>query len=343
MKGTTRSHIHIIAVGLAMGAAEVIPGISGGTIALVAGVYERLVRAISRLRYLLDWRAASMQDTETPGNDSARNIPPVLNLANFLRQRYHSLDMTFLLLLFGAMLASILSLAEAIGYLIDHQPVLLWAFFFGLVTASLHVIGKRLNLRLATTHLALVAGLLFGALATLPFPVTIEPSPLAWFLGGSLAVCAWILPGVSGSYLLLVLGLYPSLIRAITTLDLSVLLYLGLGCLLGLALFSQLLNLLLARFHNATLATLTGFVVGSMPVLWPWKYSTSHQLLDDGSRLPLNFEMVLPGEYEQLTGDAAQLPLALIAMLAGVALLVLLDRFALLAEVRQGKGHDEQG
>ena len=307
------------------------PGVSGGTIAFIAGIYERLIHAISQFRHLLGilWHILRGGIRKT-------------GLAALCRNFYRQVDMTFLLLLFGAMLVSILSLARGISYLLAHHPVLIWAFFFGLVLVSINLIARTLNKSATATYIGMAVGAIIGLIFNIILPFSLEPSPLALFIGGAFAVCAWILPGVSGSYLLLILGLYPSVIAAITELDLSVLLYLGLGCLLGLAIFSQLLNLLLARLYNATIATLTGFVIGSLPVLWPWKHISSHQLLDDGSRVPLVVKSVLPGNYETLTGEAPILIPALLAALAGAAIVLLLNRFSLLSESRKAQGERAQ-
>lgn len=319
MKGSLRVAI----VGLLMGAAEVVPGVSGGTIAFVSGLYERLVDAV---RQFTPSRLLEVRH---------------LGVAGLWRK----MDINFLLALFGAMGVSIILLARGISYLLEQQPVFIWSFFFGLVVASVWVMGKKLRPFDMEAAMALAVGAAVGLaivrLAPVVAPTDAAISPLVLFAGGCVAVCAWILPGLSGSFILLILGLYQTVIVAVKEFDLPPLLYLGLGCAVGLVAFSQVLGAVLARFHKVTIAMLTGFMLGSLARIWPWRYTTVYQLKPDGGHIPVVQEPVWPQDYEYLTGQAADIGVALLAMVVGAGLVLALDYFSLLQNGQRGAVADE--
>jgi putative membrane protein len=303
-------NIRIILVGLLMGAAEVVPGVSGGTIAFVSGFYERLVNAIQRLTpmSLLELRK--------------------LGLVRWWRE----MDINFLLLLFGAMAVSVLVLARGVSFLLENYPVAIWAFFFGLVLSSVFVVARRLNPFTVELALAMGTGIALGLTVSHVQPFDAEVSPLTLFFGGCIAVCAWILPGLSGSFILLILGLYQTVIGAIKNLEILTLSYIALGCAVGLVSFSRLIAILLARFHNITVSVLVGFMLGSLVKIWPWKHTTSYQITADGGQIPLVQEPVLPTAYQYLTGNEPGILYAGLACLVGILVILILDKFALLAE-----------
>jgi len=303
-------YIRVVIVGALMGAAEVVPGVSGGTIAFVSGLYERLVNGFARL---------------TPF--SLLELPKIGFVACW--KKY---DLGFLSSLLGAMLVSILILARGVSYLLAEHPVGIWSFFFGLVLSSIFVVGRRLLPLSVGSGLAVGIGVAVGMVVVRVVPFEAEISGFVLFAGGCIAVCAWILPGLSGSFLLLVLGLYQTVIAAIKNFELLTLGYVGLGCVVGLMCFSRILTVLLARFYDATVALLVGFMLGSLTKIWPWKYTTSYQIKPGGGQLPVVQEPVLPGAYEQLTGDDPDLVLALVALVAGFVVIFLMDRFAFLKE-----------
>ena len=303
-------YIRIVLVGVLMGAAEVVPGVSGGTIAFVSGFYERLVNGIARL---------------TPF--SLLELPKIGFTAWW--KKY---DFGFLFVLFGAMLVSILILARGVSYLLAEHPVGIWSFFFGLVLSSIFVVGRRLLPLSVESGLALGVGVAFGMVVVRIIPFEADISGFTLFAGGCIAVCAWILPGLSGSFLLLVLGLYQTVIAAIKNFELLTLGYVGLGCVVGLMCFSRILTVLLARFYDVTVALLVGFMLGSLTKIWPWKHTTSYQIKHDGSQIPVVQEPVLPGVYEQLTGGDPEIVLALAALVTGFFVISLMDRFAFLKE-----------
>ena len=303
-------NIRIVLVGVMMGAAEVVPGVSGGTIAFVSGFYERLVNGIARL---------------TPF--SLLELPKI----GFVTW-WKKYDLGFLFVLFGAMLVSILILARGVSYLLAEHPVGIWSFFFGLVLSSIFVVGRRLLPLSVESGLALGVGIAVGIVVVRIIPFEAEISGLTLFAGGCIAVCAWILPGLSGSFLLLVLGLYQTVITAIKNFELLTLCYVGLGSVVGLMCFSRILTVLLARFYDVTVALLVGFMLGSLTKIWPWKHTTSYQIKHDSSQIPVVQEPVLPGAYEQLTGADPEIVLALVALVTGFFVISLMDRFAFLKE-----------
>ena len=282
----------IVGIGMAMGAAEIVPGVSGGTIAFVAGIYERLVNAI-------------------------RQFTPMLLLDlknNGLKQTWQQVDANFVLALFGGMGISIVLLAGSLSYLMANQPVLIWSFFFGLVVASVGLVLKQITKFGFDTGIAIGVGLAFGYVITNLSPITLQPTPLHMLLGGAVAICAWILPGISGSFILLILGLYRFVIEAIKDFDLLLLMSLAAGCAIGIVSFAQVISRLFQNYRNQTLAVLTGFMAGSIAKLWPWRHTLSYQIKSDGSQMPLVEEPISPMAYADLTGMLPQYEFAAIGL-----------------------------
>lgn len=299
------SQIRIALIGMCMGAAEVVPGVSGGTIAFIGGIYERLINALHQCTPML------LADLRQDG----------------LVAVWRKIDGNFLVLLFGGMGLSIVLFASLIGHLMTNEPVALWSFFLGLVVASVWVVPRRVE----HFRLELLAPLAIGSLVGIyltTFSQIDLPHTLPYvFIGGAVAVCAWILPGLSGSFILLILGLYAHVIESIRQFDLLVLGTLATGCAIGLMFFSQFLSWLFSRFRDETLMVLTGFMLGSLGKLWPWKVTISYRIRSDGTQMPLVQESVLPAEYELATGLDPQMVLAVACAIAGVVLVVLLQRF----------------
>ncbi len=292
----------IAVVGLVMGAAEVVPGVSGGTIAFISGIYERLINSIKQFTPFL--------------------LPQLKN--NGVKSTWRRVDATFLLVLFAGMGVSILVFANAVSYLLHNEPIAIWSFFFGLVVVSTGVVFREITAYSANIGLGIGIGLVIGILVTHLVPITLEPTPLMLFVGGSIAVCAWILPGLSGSFILLLLGLYGFVIEAVKSLDVLNLAFLAAGAVVGLVSFSQVLSRLFALFKNETLAVLLGFMLGSLAKLWPWKNTTSYQIKADGSQIPLIQEPVFPDVYSALTGQDAQIMMAIVCALVGGAVVLVL-------------------
>ena len=244
-----KSWLGIFGRGMAMGIAEVIPGVSGGTIAFISGIYDELLSSLAR------FGPASITELFRAG------IPAV----------WRSHNLNFLVVLAGGMLLALISIARLVKGLLETVPPIVWGFFFGLILASVWVIGRRIRWQL----LALWGGvgLALGVFLTQQAPLSINVAPWMYFPGGMLAITAWILPGVSGSLLLLMLGLYPGLLVAVTELNLAVLGWLVAGALTGLLLFTRALEWLLTHYREPLLALLTGIMAGSLLRLWPWQSS----------------------------------------------------------------------
>jgi putative membrane protein len=239
-------------VGLLMGSADVVPGVSGGTIALVTGIYERLVASIrsgsSALGSLIKGDFAGMK----------RNL--------------RDIEWIFLLLILGGILTAVLSLAHFIGVQLEENPVVLAAAFFGLVLGSI-VVASRMIRQPAIAHvwLSLVVGVfIFVLLGIGPDVARSDPGMLAFFGAAALAICAMILPGISGSLILVLIGMYDPVLGAVNDRDLTAVAIFMLGAIVGLAFFSQILHVALRRWHDLVLAGLTGLMVGSLRILWPW-------------------------------------------------------------------------
>ena len=271
--------------GMLMGAADIVPGVSGGTMAFITGIYARLLAAITAfdlrlLRRVLagDWRGA-----------------------------WASVDGAFLLALLSGILLSVLTLARLIGYLLVAQPLLLWSLFFGLILASAFVILKRIDRWSATTLGGLAAGVVIAAFVGLSPAIAFPGGTAGFFFAGFLAICAMILPGISGSFILVLLGMYGPVLAAIRAFDLAPLAVFAGGAACGLLAFSRILRFLIERYHAPTMATLTGFLTGSLPVVWPWKANAPDQV---------PAQPLWPGDYGLLAGDA-RVPLCVLAMAVG--------------------------
>ena len=290
-----KENLRLFVIGLLMGAAEVVPGVSGGTIAFVTGIYERFVNAIQRFNPLL-FRKLKV---------------------NGLKKTWQELDVNFLLILFSGMGIAILLFARFVTHLLEEQPVFIWSFFFGLVVASVWLVIQQISRFGWDIAFSLVLGTAFGMTVANLVPVELEPTSVYLFLGGAIAVCAWILPGLSGSFILLILGLYRHVLEAITNLDIMVLLTLGAGCVLGIVAFAQLLTRLLKYHHNETFGLLTGFMMGSLVKLWPWQYVSSYHLKPDGSQIPLVQDPVSPFAYLDLTGNNPEMVIAMFGLILG--------------------------
>jgi len=236
--------------GMAMGAANVIPGVSGGTIALITGIFERLINAIKSFDF------------------AALRLVLKGDIKSFIKKT----DLYFILALFAGIGFAIVSLAKLLDYLFEYFPVYVWSFFFGLVLASVWFVGKSVK----RWHLAAVVSFLIGTLIAIGISIMspANENSAAWylFICGIVAMCSMILPGLSGSFVLILMGNYQLvMIDAVSKLKLDILLPVAVGAAFGLLAFSHLLSWLLRRFYDSTMALLTGFIMGSLGILWPWK------------------------------------------------------------------------
>ena len=298
--------------GMLMGIADIVPGVSGGTIALLTGIYERLISAIKSVG--LDTLKILFLEVKTQG---------VKGLLAGVKKAWLQIDGTFLLSVVLGMAASILLLSQAMHYLIENVPMFIWPCFFGLVLGSVFYVGKQIkNWDIKKLMLAL-GGAIFAAGVALSSPMQLEITALTLFLSGAVAICAMILPGISGGFILLLIGVYGPVIAAIKGFDFNVLLIFGLGCLVGIMLFSRFLSWLLARFHDAVLAVLTGFMLGALVKLWPWKEVISYRLNSKGMEVPFLEQPTWPWLHTD-----PQLLLALVGVAIGLGCVLLMDYLA---------------
>jgi putative membrane protein len=280
--------------GLLMGAADVVPGVSGGTIAFITGIYDRLLGALS-----------------------AFGLPALrLFLAGRWGEAFRRVDGAFLLVLLAGIATSVATLAHLIGWLLEAHPVLLWAFFFGLIAGSALWLLRRVPHWNGAIALALAGGLAAAAAVSLSPAVRLDGGAAGLFFAGFLAICAMILPGVSGSFILVLLGMYDRVLAAVESFDVVALGLFAAGAACGLLTFSRFLHWLLHRFHGPCMGLLTGFLAGSLLAVWPWKLAA-----DGGQALP-----VLPGAWAAAQGAAPQLLPSLLLMIVGAALVWQLER-----------------
>lgn len=292
--------------GMGMGSADIVPGVSGGSIALVTKIYEELLESINSF----DLQALQLLTR--------------LRIVEFWKH----VNGGFLLVLFLGIMTSIFAFSRIITFFIDHFPIPLWSFFCGLILISAIVILREIK------RWSLIAMLMFPLGAVLAYfitelPLITSPDTL-WFtfISGAIAICAMILPGISGSFLLLILGKYEYILTAVNDKNLLVLGVFALGCVSGLLLFSRVISWFLNNFHALTLSLLSGFMVGSINKIWPWKKVLSYRISSSGMQKPLLTENILPHVYLIETGEDPGFLLAIFAFLFGVLLVVGFERLA---------------
>lgn len=304
-------HIGVFFKGMAMGAADVVPGVSGGTIAFITGIYTLLITSIQRC---------------TQGGLG-------LLFRGQFRACWAHVNGTFLLSLASGVLVSILVLARVIHYLLDRYPQLLWGFFFGLIIASSFILARHLPQRGPKEIIACLLGIIIAAVVGFATPASLEPAPWLIVGAGMIAICAMILPGISGSFLLLLMGLYEVIIGAIKSFDVAILGLFAGGCAVGLLAFSHVVAYFLTRHESVTLATLTGFMLGALVKVWPWQHTVSHRTNSKGELVPFIQEPVLPQDYFTLTGEPSLFFGVLLCVLAGLALVVGFEHYTKTDEI----------
>jgi len=291
----------VTARGFCMGCADVVPGVSGGTMAFILGIYEELIESIRRIG-----------SKEMIGSILKLDIKRALELSNwkFLGS-----------LLFGIGIA-ILSLAKFLEWALEEHPELIWSFFFGLVLASIYAVAKRKTAWTTGSIAAIVVGTV--AAYILVGLVPLQTPDAAWFLflSGAIAICAMILPGISGSFMLVILGKYETVLGAINRLDILTLAIFAMGCLIGILTFAQVLSWLFKHYHNLTIAVLIGLMAGSLRKIWPWK-NTLESILDrHGELKPVVQVNILPPAYD------TEFAFAILLAIVGFALVMVLDKLA---------------
>ena len=305
-KGTSLKKYLLVGLqGIGMGAADVIPGVSGGTIAFMTGIYEELVGSINNI------------------NGTAVKLLFKGRFRDFWKQ----INGNFLVSLVAGILISIMSLAKLMTYLLSHLPVPTWAFFFGLIVASSVFILREIKDWKIRDGVMLVLGIILGVVVCTLSPTETPDALWFIFLSGAIAICAMILPGISGSFILLILGKYEFMLSTLTKilsgdgvlLDYAVVVIFVLGAIVGILAFSKFLHWLLARYHRSTLLVLAGFIIGSLVKVWPWSDMAvvrEAQLLRTGSLAEIDM----------------QIPWAIVFCIVGAALVTVLELVALRKE-----------
>ena len=298
---TIKDYIVLAAKGFCMGAADVVPGVSGGTMAFILGIYEELINSIKNLvnpqifRHLFQFQ---------------------------IKELFTVVPWQFLAAVGFGILLAIFTLAQFLEAALINYPALLWSFFFGLVLASIITVTKRVKKWSATTIVAVVVGTIIAYLIVGLVPA--ETPNAAWFLflSGFIAICAMILPGISGSFILVLMGKYQYILSAVNNRDFVTLILVAAGAGIGLLTFAQVLSWLFKRYHDVTVALLIGLMIGSLRKIWPWKETLETIVDRHGELIPVVQVNVLP---EAFTG---QVMLALGLAIVGFVLVFILDYWA---------------
>lgn len=292
------NYLLLILKGCGMGAADVVPGVSGGTIAFISGIYEELINSIKSI----DMQAVKL----------------LLKLQ--FRGFWEKINGNFLISILCGIGISIFSLAKLMTWLLTNHPIGIWSFFFGLIIASALLVSKQISKWDIFTIFSLAAGAVIAYTITVLTP---SSTPQTWWFvmfSGAIAICAMILPGISGAFILLLMGQYGYLMTAVSEFNLKVILVFAIGAVAGIISFSHLLSWLLKNYHNLTVALLTGFMVGSLNKVWPWKQTMETYIDRHGVEQVLVEKNILPSSFngEPLIGQAILLCLAGFFLIWGI-------------------------
>lgn len=301
------NYIFLILRGVAMGVANVIPGVSGGTIALITGIFERLINALKSL-----------------------NFKAIKLLFSFKLKAFAAyVDLYFLVAVFAGIFIAIVSIAKLFDYLFVHYPIYIWAYFFGLVMASVYFVGKTVKQWKTSVVLTFIIGTALAIFISILNPATENSSYFYLFLCGIVAICSMILPGLSGSFVLILMGNYQLvMIQAVNEMDLTILVPVGVGAVFGLIAFSHLLSWVFKKYRDQTISLLTGFILGSLSVLWPWqkliylKDAAGELIMKKGEPIIVKYEKVMPEAFN------TEVILAILFVIVGVASIWLIEKFA---------------
>ncbi|MFQ5610667.1 MAG: DUF368 domain-containing protein [Anaerolineae bacterium] len=314
---TTKEYLGLVLRGFAMGSADVVPGVSGGTMALILGIYEELINSIRAVDFTFARLVISLR----------------------LREALEKLPWKFLASVATGIGLAIFSLARFLSWMLENHPVLIWSFFFGLVLASVITVSRQVK----TWHPATIVGAILASIGSYflvgSVPVQTPNAPWFLFLSGAIAICAMILPGISGAFILVLLGKYQYVLNAVNERDIVTLLLVMAGAAIGIVTFAQFLGWLFKRYHDLTIALLIGLMLGSLRKLWPWK-ETLRTLVDrHGDEIPVEQINILPASWN---GEVA---FAIALALAGFAAVLMISRWAvsLSSETVRGKKYGRRG
>jgi len=300
------SKVSIFLKGMAMGAADVVPGVSGGTIAFITGIYDTLLGSISRI------------------------TPSLIGMIrkDGLKAAFDYVNGTFLIVLLAGILTSIFTLARVITWMLNTHPIPLWSFFFGLIIISVNHMFKQVEFWKVSRFVAVIAGIAFAYSITVLQPLNLEPTSINILLAGSIAICAMILPGISCSFILLMLGMYAPILAAAKSIDIVTLGTFAAGCAIGILTFSHVLTWVLKHYRDIALTFLTGLMIGTLGKVWPWKETLTWRTNSSGLEVPLLERNLSPFSFEQVTGQPALLAYAIVAMFAAIMLILVLEKTA---------------
>ncbi|WP_200975349.1 DUF368 domain-containing protein [Echinicola sp. 20G] len=302
----TKNYILTYLKGMGMGAADIVPGVSGGTIALITGIYETLLDSIKSF-----------------------DLDALKLLAKFqIKDLWKHVNGPFLCSLFLGIFTSIFALSKLITYLMEEHPIPLWSFFCGLIIISSVLILRDIKRWNLMVFIAIPVGAVLAYWITGLNPIHSPNALYFTFVAGAIAICAMILPGISGSFLLLILGKYEAILNAVTERDFLTLGVFAVGCIVGILSFSRLISWLLKNHHAVTIAVLSGFMLGSINKIWPWKKVLSYRVSSSGEQKPFITENLWPNHYLTETGNEPKFFIGLLAFLFGILLVIGLERMA---------------
>ncbi len=289
-----------------MGAADVVPGVSGGTIAFITGIYDTLLESIRRINPSLFsvWKQGG------------------------IKAAFNHINGGFLIALFAGVFTSIATLAKLISWLLVTHPIPIWSFFFGLILVSVFHILKQVDQKTISRWVFLLLGVAFAYAITVLKPLHMEPTYINVVIAGAIAICAMILPGISGSFILLLIGMYTPVLGAVKSFDITIIALFLTGCVIGILSFSHVLSWLLKRFRDTTLMFLTGLMIGTLPKIWPWKETVSWRTNSHGEQVPLVQHNLTPFEFEHIFNQPSQLGIAIVMMCAAILLVLGLEKYA---------------
>jgi putative membrane protein len=289
-----------------MGAADVIPGVSGGTVAFITGIYEELIYSI---------RAIDLNALKLLGS---------FQLGAFWKK----VNGSFLLMVLAGIITSLLTVSRLMLSLLERHPISIWSFFFGLILVSSPLILRDIKQWNFFTITCFLVGISLAYIITVASPAETSNNLFFVFLTGAVAVCAIILPGISMAFVLLLAGKYEYIINGIMNFDVPVIVVFTFGCIIGLAFFSNSLGWLLDNFRFPTLALLAGFMIGSLNKVWPWKEVIAFRIDPNGIQVPAFDKNIWPGKYFEITGHDPQLFYAILFAAVGVFLVVAIEKTA---------------
>jgi putative membrane protein len=303
---TFKDYFLLYLKGVGMGAADVVPGVSGGTVAFITGIYQELLETIKSF----DIEALQL-----------------LKSARF-KDFWKHINGTFLIILLGGIVSSLVSLAQLVVYLLATYPIQVWSFFFGLIIISAILVFKEIRKWSIWVVLFGLIGIAISYYITIAAPAETTTDLWFIFIAGAVAICAMILPGISGAFILLLFGKYEFILSSLKDFDVKIVVVFALGCAAGILTFARVISWLLNRYYNMAVALLAGFMVGSLNKVWPWKQVLTYRIDSHGVQKAVLEESVSPSTFVEVTGQDPQVLLAVLFMALGIFMIVAIEKIA---------------